>query len=57
MKNNTSDEVSHDALMIYPRILGADQNAQNIDFPKSRLIRFKAKAKTTTKEILPQALG
>jgi len=35
MKNNTSDEVSRAALMIYPRILGAGRNAQNIDFPKS----------------------
>ena len=48
MKNNTSDEVSHAALMIYPRILGAGQNAQNIDFPKSvpyKIFKAKAKAK------------
>ena len=31
----SSGEVSRVALMIYPRILGAGQNAQNIDFPKS----------------------
>ena len=35
MENNTSDEVRRAALMIYPRILEAGQNVQNIDFPKS----------------------
>ena len=59
MKNNTSEKVSRAALMIYPIILGAGQNAQNIDFSKSAPLRIKAKAeaKTTTKEIRPQALG
>ena len=59
MKNNTSDEVSHAALMVYPRIFGAGQNVQNIDFPKS--VPYKnqneSESKTTTKEIRPQALG
>ena len=45
VKNNTSDKVSCVALMIYPRILRAGQNEQNIDFPKSATIRIKANAK------------
>ena len=36
-KNNTSDKVSHAALMIYPRIFGAGQNAQNIYFQNCAL--------------------
>ena len=49
MKNNISDEVSSVALIIYPRIFRASQNAQNKDIPK--LAPNKNKVKTTTKEI------
>ena len=49
MKNDISDEVSCVALIIYPRIFGASQNAQNKDIPKSA--PNKNKVKTTTKEI------
>ena len=59
MKNNTSDEVSRAALMIYPRILGVGQNVQNIDFPKSAPYKNQneSESKTTRKEIRPQTLG
>ena len=59
MKNNTSDEVSRAALMIYPRIFAAGQNVQNIDFPKSAPYKNQneSESETTRKEIRPQTLG
>ena len=51
MKNNTSDEVSRAALMIYSRM-----HKKEI-FQNRRLIRIKPKAKTTTKGTRPHALG